>query len=190
LVLGQQAVVLDDSIPAAHEILSSVYLWRKQYDEAATEPQRTIDLDPNSAGGYFDANSAGGYDALATILVFAGRTLQAIPLIKKAARLDPLNRVLYLNRLGFAYRVADRCEEALVPLKEAIALTPGNYLLHIFLAGCYVELGRPKEAQGEAAEAMRLNPNYSLEWASRNVPFKDPTLQERFFAVQREAGLK
>jgi adenylate cyclase len=123
-------------------------------------------------------------------LVFAGRPLEAIPLINKAMRLDPLNRVLYLNRLGFAYRAADRCEEALAPLEEAVTLTPGNYLLHIFLAGCYVELGRLKEAQAQAAEVMRLNPNYSLEWASRNVPYKDPVFRERYFAVQRKAGLK
>jgi adenylate cyclase len=190
LALGQQAVALDDSLPAAHLALSSVYLWRKQHDQAEAEAERSIDLDPNSAGGYLYSVTAGGYDALATVLVFAGRPLEAIPLINKAMRLDPLNRVLYLNRLGFAYRAADRCEEALAPLKEAITLTPGNYLLHIFLAGCYVELGRLKEAQTEAAEVMRLNPNYSLDWASQNVPYKNPAFRERYFAVQRKAGLK
>ena len=165
-------MALDDSLPAAHSVLSTVYLWRKQHDQATVEAERTIDL---------DANSAEGYDALETILVFAGRPQEAIPLIEKAMRLDPRNRALYLTHLGFAYRVAGRCEEALVTVKEAITLTPRNYLLHIFLAGCYVELGRLKEAQVEAAEVMRLNPNYSLEWASRNLPFKDTVFRERFF---------
>jgi adenylate cyclase len=181
LEVGQRAVTSDDSLPAAHSVLSTVYLWRKQHDRAAAEAERTIDL---------DANSAEGYDALGNVLAFAGRPLEAMPLFNKAMRLDPRNRALYLNHLGFAYRVADRCEEALIPLKEAIALTPDNYLLHIFLAGCYVELGQQKEAHGEAVEAMRLNPNYSLEWASRNVPFKDLAARDRFFAVQRKAGLK
>jgi adenylate cyclase len=188
-VLGQRAVASDDSLPAAHTLLSTVDLWRRQYDQAAVEAQRTIDLDPDSAGG-FVANAAGGYDALATILAFAGRSQLAIPLFKKAARLDPRNLTLYLTRLGFAYRLAGRCDEALVPLQEAITLTPGNELPHLFLAGCYAELGRMKEAQAEIAEVMRLNPSYSLEWASRNVPYKDPAVRERFLAAQRKAGLK
>jgi len=190
LELGQRAVDLDDSLPAAHSLLSSVYLWRKQLDQATVQAQRAIDLDASTAAGYIDANSAGGYDGLATVLVFAGQPLEAVTLYEKAARLDPRNRALYLNRLGFAYRAAGRCEQAVVPLREAITLTPGNELPHIFLAGCYAELGRMNEAQAEVAEVMRLNPTYSLEWASRNVPYEGPEDRERFFAAQRKAGFK
>jgi adenylate cyclase len=181
LELELRAAAMDDSLPTTHSILSTVYLWRNQHDQAVIEAERTIDL---------DANSADGYDALGNVLAFAERPHEAIPLYDKAMRLDPRNRALYLVHMGFAYRAADRCEEAVVRLKEAMTLTPGNYLLHIFLAGCYVELGRPKEAQEEATEVMRLNPNYSLEWMSRNAPFRDPAVREHFFAIQRKAGLK
>ncbi|HEV8713812.1 MAG TPA: hypothetical protein VGX03_13420 [Candidatus Binatia bacterium] len=52
------------------------------------------------------------------------------------------------------------------------------------------QLGRQEEAQAQAAEVLRLNPNYSLEVMRRNLPYKDPAVLERFLAVQRKAGLK
>jgi adenylate cyclase len=179
--LGQRAVALDDSLPTAHSLLVNVYLWRNQHDQAIVEAERTIAL---------DANSAEGYQALAGVLVFAGRPKEAIPLFEKAMRLDPQNRASYFFGIGWAYRVAGRCEEALVPLKEAITLAPGANPPHFALAGCYADLGRLKEAQAEAAEITRLNPHFSLESWRQKVPFKDPALREHYVALQRKAGLK
>jgi adenylate cyclase len=179
--LGQRAVALDDSLSFAHFVLSSAYLWRKQHDQATVEAERAIDL---------DANSAQGYSALGSVLVFAGRPNEAIPLYEKALRLDPQNRALYFNAVGWADRVAGRCEEALAPLKEALTLAPNAQQPHFVLAGCYVELGRLEEAQAEAAEIMRLNPNFSMERVTRNVPYKDKAFRDRYFAIQRKAGLK
>jgi adenylate cyclase len=181
LELAQRAVALDDSLPVAHSVLSTAYLWRKQHDQAIVEADRAIAL---------DANSAQGYGALGGVLVFAGRPKEAIPLFEKGMRLDPQNRAGYFNALGWADRVAGRCEEALVPLKEALTLIPNFQATHFILAGCYVELGRPKEAQVEAAEIMRLNPNFSLEGNRQIVPYKDPEFRDRYFALQRKAGLK
>jgi hypothetical protein len=51
-------------------------------------------------------------------------------------------------------------------------------------------LNREAEAQAEAAEAMRLNPQASLERVRKIFPFKDPEMLERFLAALRQAGLK
>jgi adenylate cyclase len=181
LELGQRAVSLDDSLPVAHAILSNAYLWSKQHDQAIVEAERIIAL---------DANSADGYRSLGNVLVFAGRPDEAIPLFKKAMRLDPLNRAWYFSNLGWADRVAGRCEEALAPLKEALTLAPGAQAPHFILAGCYAELGRLKEAQAEAAEIMRINPNFSLQHGWQHIPYKDPAFRDRYLAADRKAGLK
>src|SRR5713226_5320330 len=50
--LEQQAIALDDSQPMAHTLLSNIYLFKKQYDQATAEAERVLALDPNSAAGY------------------------------------------------------------------------------------------------------------------------------------------
>jgi len=52
------------------------------------------------------------------------------------------------------------------------------------------QLGREEEAQTEAAEVLRLNPQFSLEVHRQRVPIKDPTTLERHIAALRKAGLK
>src|SRR5262249_53836937 len=50
--LAQKAVALDDSLPIAHSLLSLVYGQKQQPDQAITEGERAIALDPNNADSY------------------------------------------------------------------------------------------------------------------------------------------
>ena len=45
------------------------------------------------------------------------------------------------------------------------------------ITGC--ELGQEAEAQKEAAEVLRLNPNFTLEVHKQRTPIKDPAVLER-----------
>jgi tetratricopeptide (TPR) repeat protein len=96
--------------------------------------------------------------------------------------------------LGWAYRSAGQYEKAIASLKQALSLTPAYIPGRVNLAVCYVELGREKEAQAEAAEVLRLNPSFSVKelWRKENQPLKDdPTaVLERLYASARKAGLK
>lgn len=58
------------------------------------------------------------------------------------------------------------------------------------LAVVYSELGQAAEARTEAAEVLRLNPNFLLEIHRQRMPIKDPTVLERHLAALRKAGLK
>jgi adenylate cyclase len=178
--LAQQAIALDDTLPSPHSVLGTVLVWKKQHDQAIAEARRAIALDPN------DANS---YVALGHILVFAGQPEEAIGLIEKAMRLNPRYPPNYLFQLGWAYRVAGRCQEAVATLTKVLVLTPNLATAHANLAACYAELGREEEAQGEVAEILRLTPNWSLE-GMRQTPYKDPAAAERLVAALRKAGLK
>jgi adenylate cyclase len=179
--LGQRAVALDDSLSLPHQVLSQVYLWKKQHDQAIAEAERAIVLDPNDAEGYAD---------LGITLAFAGRPEEAIELIEQAMRLNPQYPPAYLLNLGIAYREVGRYEEALAPLKKVLTLNPNFAPAHWNLAACYAELGRLEEARAEVAEGLRLNPNASLEVIKQNAPYKNPADLERFLAALRKAGLK
>jgi len=124
------------------------------------------------------------------MLAWTERPEEGIGLIEKAMRLNPRYPVWYVERLGAAYRAAGRYEEAIVQMKRVVTLTPNNVPAHFVMAICYVELGRQEEAQAEAAEVLRINPNFSLEWFKQNIPIKDQALLERTIAAARKAGLK
>jgi tetratricopeptide (TPR) repeat protein len=75
-------------------------------------------------------------------------------------------------------------------LKKVLTLNPNFAPAHLNLAICYAELDRLEEAGAEMAEALRLNPNFSLEVAKQNLPYKNPADLERLLESLRKAGLK
>src|SRR5229473_2064656 len=92
--LAQQAIALDDSLSPAHSILAAIYVQKGQYDQAVTEAQRSIALNPNSPLGYV---------WLAEVMNNMARPTEALVAVEKAMRLDPRNRNRYLSEQGHAY---------------------------------------------------------------------------------------
>jgi len=83
-----------------------------------------------------------------------------------------------------------RPEEAIATLKRSLNGSPADLDAHLLLAAVYSELGRDTDAQAEAEEVRRINPNWSLEVWKQRAPYKDPAMLERVFAALRKAGLK
>jgi tetratricopeptide (TPR) repeat protein len=161
--------------------LGTIYLWKKQYDRAIAEGERAIAL---------DANFAEAYTWLGETLKRVGRPEEAIGLIEMAMRLNPHYPLFYIFQLGEAYRYMGRYEEAMAAYKKALTRNPNLLPAHLGLAVSYSELGREEEARAEAAEVLRINPQYSLEVLRQRSPFKDPAVLERMIAALRKAGLR
>ncbi|MBI3798404.1 MAG: adenylate/guanylate cyclase domain-containing protein [Deltaproteobacteria bacterium] len=178
---AQKALALDDALPQAHATLGYVYLWQKQHDQAIAETQRAIALDPNFAQAY--AN-------LGHFLVYAGRPEETVELVQKAMRLNPRYPATYLLPLGNAYFFTGRYEEALAVYKTLVTRNPNFPVAHAGLAMTYSMLNRDGEAQAEATEVMRINPQLSLEVVKFIFPFKDPAMLEFMLTALRKAGLK
>jgi tetratricopeptide (TPR) repeat protein len=96
----------------------------------------------------------------------------------------------HLDSVGAAYATAGRPEEAIAPLQRYISRYPNLLGAHLTLAAVYSELGQAAEAQKEAAEVLRLNPNFSLAVHKQRMPIKDLAVLERHIAALRKAGLK
>jgi adenylate cyclase len=181
---AQRAVALNDSLPAAHSLLSWGYVQKQQYDQALAEGERAIALDPNET---WEASS---YVGLANVLSRVGRSEEALRMIELALRRKHAPVDSHLDLVGDAYYLAGRPEEASALLKKFLSRYPNVLPAHLTLAAVYSELGKEAEARDQAAEVLRLNPQFSLEVHKERVPIKDPTMLERHIAALRKAGLK
>jgi adenylate cyclase len=176
--LAQQALALDPSNGGAYRVLSQLYLKKRQYDKSVAAAERSFVLDPSTSFSY---------DFLAFALTASGKPAEALKVVEKARRLNPRMAVLYLLVDGFAYNMMGRYEEAIPVLKSFISHAPDFLIAHYDLAVAYTELGREADARAEAAEILRINPQYTL--ADQKVEIKDVALAERWNADLRKAGL-
>jgi adenylate cyclase len=181
LTAAQKAVALNDSLSWTRGTLGNVYLWQKQYEQAVAEMERAVAFDPNMAGGYA---------FLAETLSRVGRADEALRAAEQALRLKNIVVDFHLYRIGVAYALAGRYEEALAPLQQYLTRYPDILGAHLTLAAVYSELGKEAEARAEAAEVLRLNPKFSLEVHKERVPIKDPETLERHLTALRKAGLR
>jgi len=179
--LAKRAIALDDSLAPAHSLLGHVYLWKKQYEEAIAEKERAIAIDPNDADGYSD---------LAEVLIWGGKPEDAIGLVEKAIRLNPHYPVNYLYTLGYAYFATGQYEEAIAAEKEALTRNPDFLGSHLILIAIYSKLGQEEKARAHVAEALRINPQLSLEVWRERLPFKDQADLEGFLDALRKLGLE
>jgi adenylate cyclase len=178
---AQKAIALNDSEPQAYMLLGALDLTKRRYDQAISEAQRAVTLAPNSSDGYF---------WLARILCFSERPMEALVVAEKCVRLNPRHPEYCLNVVANAYMRMGRFEEARSTLKQAQVTQPNDPAIPMWLAVFDVELRRNDEARAEAAEVLRLSPNYSLATWKQVYAEKDPALQERWLADLRKAGLK
>jgi adenylate cyclase len=179
--LAKKTLALDDSIGEAHALLSHLYSAKREYDKAIAEGERAITLDPGGAVAH---------EWYALTLVYACRPEEAIPLLQKAIRLSPLGSTSTFVFLGHALRMMRRFEEAVSAYKKALQLSPNNIFPHIGLAATYIQMGREKEASAEAAEVLRLNPKFSVDYSAKRLPYKDQSVTDNFVDALRKAGLK
>ncbi len=182
LAAAQRIIALNDSFSVGHLVLGQVYLWQKRYAPALAEMERALALDPNNALGYA---------VLAETLSRMGRPGEAVGMVEQALCHKPPRVVdQHLGFVGSAYYLAGRPAEAITPLKQFLSRYPNILGAHLTLAAVYSELGRAAEARAEAAEVLRINPQFSLEIHRQREPIQDPALLERQLAALRKAGLK
>ena len=178
---AQKALALDDSDPGTHVGLCMLYIMQRQHDKAIAAGERAVLLSPSGARAH---------SSLGTALMFAGRSNEAIPFIKKAISLNPFPPSIYLRNLGSAYRMAGRNEDAVVEYKKSLQLNPDDLFTHLGLAVAYVSLGLDEEARAEAAEVLRIYPKFSLGYHAKTLPFKNQADVDYFISSLHKAGLK
>jgi adenylate cyclase len=176
--LGHKALTLDDTDSSALSLLCESDWMQKRYDQAVADGERAVAINPNYAGGFF---------ALADALNVDGKTEAAIGAARKAARLDPSGKDLYTGDIGVAYVEMGRYADAVPILKQSLTAFPNILINHMCLTVADVELGRDGDARAEAAEIVRISPQFT---SASLLPGRDPRWNKRMRDDLRKAGLK
>ncbi len=140
----RRAIELDDSLAEAHAGLGlqlAMLDWK--FDEAEREFRRAIELDPGYASTYM------WYSEL---LLFIGRTDEAIAAAETARDLDPFAPPV-LSDLGSVYLNAGRPEEAAAALRAALDLDPDYELPRAVLGAVHLTSGQTEAATRELERA-------------------------------------
>src|SRR6478672_2173473 len=159
----------------ANWLMSFVLVQEKDFDGALAAANKTVALAP--------------YDTfmlsrLIMVLLQAGRTDQALQWADQIAARDPALGWSYNHRMGWAYLVLGRFEEAV----DALTQTEFNDA-HLLLAIAYVRLGRLADARAEVGKMMKINPGITLQAWRLRYSFRDPALLDRYALDLVQSGL-
>ena len=175
-----RAVALDDRNPYAHWALGIINLHLRRHDMAIREAKRTISLAPNLADGH---------EILGNALHYSGRSEEALACFDRAMALNPFYPDIILHFQAQAMFQLGRYEEAIASLKRRLVRNPGTDVSRVLLAASYGHLGRFDEALEEWQEVFRINPDYSLEYRRKVLPYKNPDDFELVVDGLRKAGV-
>jgi len=175
MVLARKAVELDDLLPGAHATLAWSLMWHREIDEAISEIERAVELDPNDA------------DTLmwqSMILSSAGRGKESLVSIDKAMRINPHYQVVYIFALGNVYFCLGQYEEANLHYNKGIERNPNflpNYLLKM---GALSSLDKKDELIATRNAILKINPDYQA------TPYLNYFNDERLRNILLDANTK
>ncbi|MEJ2179206.1 MAG: winged helix-turn-helix domain-containing tetratricopeptide repeat protein [Gammaproteobacteria bacterium] len=178
--LANKAIALDKSTPQIYWSLGFVHLFRKEYPQAEAAAMQAITLSPNYADGY---------GLLAFIANWRGKAKEAERYIKKAIALNPYHTFDYPWNLGLAYYGQGRYEDSIKALQDALDRNETVLNPRLFLAACYVRLGRLEDAEWEIEQLGILRPGITITHLSNTVPFENKNHLNVFLDDLRKAGL-
>ena len=109
--------------------------------------------------------------------------------IEEAIRLSPLayGMRLFLQNLGIAYMMSTRFEEAVAAARRSLTYDPDQAAPHRLLAACHGHLGNGDKAKAEMKEAMRIEPEFSLEELRR---FNPPEIVDQLILGWAKGGIQ
>ena len=178
--LSQKALSMNGSLADARSRLGVLYSWSGRYDEGIAEAERGVELDPNSAMANF---------FLSNVLRYSGRSKEAIPVIKRALRLEPMAPGIFVQNLALVYFQAGDCKEALEVCDKGLKCETDNLNSHAIRAAVYGFCGREGEARKEAIEVLRINPKFTVESYTKILPYKYQSNRDLTIQGLRKAGL-
>ncbi len=149
--MADKALSLDESDVRAHVILGRIHIFYHRYDQARTEIDRAIAINPN------DANALAGRG---NILMWSGQTDAAIADLELAQRIDPELNPVDRFSLSLAYYLKGRYDQAIEQCELNLRKTSGANFSRIVLAAAYAQLSQTDDTARVVTMIHRLDPTF------------------------------
>ena len=186
--LAQRAVILDETDSFAHAIMGAIHWFRRESDEARSETEKAILLNPN------DPEARRYYGDL---LAATGEPEAAIEQIELAKRLNPFDTRWVPWISGIIHFTARRYDQAIAALRQV--RDPINEVRG-WLAASYAHAGRLQEARATLEEFLRVAESDMAGFPGRRLKdwepywhgafeYQDQKDFEHLFDALRKAGL-
>ena len=181
LAHADQALALDAGLASARSLRGKVLLWHHRHAEAEAELRKTVSLAPNDY-------SAQGH--LGDILVWSGKPEEAFVALERSLRLSPNDNGWILTLMGLGQFFAERNKDALHTLDRSLVRNPDYFWAHLLRAAVLGEMDRTGEATLALENALRVNPDFSLQFLATAAPFRRDQDRQRVINGLRAAGLE
>lgn len=183
LELAQKSVRLDPALPFAHWGLSRILTRGSigQNDHAIEEMEKAIELDPN----YADA-----YAFLGHLYTYSGRAERALPLIKRAMRINPKFPFWYYHVVGLAQYFLGDYDASVENLEKSVERNPTVFFTRLALAAALAKSGRQEDAEWQVDELYLSGFDKTVETFIEATPVHDEAYRKRFVEGVVQAGLE
>jgi len=176
------AIHADSEDPWAHFALAGVYLLNRRFEDCLAEFELTLRLNPNFSIGH-------GYYGVA--LAYCGRWQEGDRAARHALRLSPRDpfAAIYCGVAAYSQFVGRNYEEAIRLSRERIRHRADFVGAHRVLTAAAAMAGHDDVARAALAELRRVQPDISLEWIAKEMPFQNDDVRDCYVEAFRRAGL-
>jgi TolB-like protein len=179
--LAQRAIVMDPEGPLGYMQLGNLMALKGDYESGLELREKAVALAPND----FLANWG-----LGAMLMWVGQPQRALDVFERARRVSPHHPPSFTLALGQAQYLAGRYDDALDSLSQVVERAPAWASPRVLRVIVYGDLGRQREARTEAAEILRLKPDFTVSGWMKSSMFEDTALRSKHAGLLREAGLR
>lgn len=139
----RKAIQLDPQFYEPYQYFGVFYYFRGRYSDSAEQFRKVIERAPRLYRAYMNLDAA---------LEALGRYAEAEQVLHKALDLGPTPGAL--NNMGALLAAENRDREAIIYSRQAVELSPNDYVYRLNLGDSYRRLGRLAESRVEYRKAL------------------------------------
>jgi adenylate cyclase len=180
---AEKGLLLDTDDPWVHLALGYVHQQNRRSEDAVQEYRKALALNPNFALTH---------TYLAFALCYLGQIDEALAHISTSERLSPRGLFYGINSLAraVAYFFAEKHKEASAFARKSILESPGIVTGYRQLVVNCALAGEIEEARAALQILKGLQPELSLKWIEKWLPYRRERDRQKFIEGFRLAGLE